>query len=103
MTKNPMSKYGHVRQLCPISRIIYNFTGEVAQLVGHWFADRKIGSSSPALPTVLKVRDYSKTYAATRFIQCSGNIAGGLNEEPCPVPIAIVAKSWANKEWNRLP
>ena len=46
-------------------------SGEVAQLVGHLFADRKIGSSSPGLPTVLRMRGYSKILAATRFTQPS--------------------------------
>ena len=33
--------------------------GEVAQWLGHRIADRKVSSSSPALPTVLRVRDIS--------------------------------------------
>ena len=31
--------------------------GEVAQWLGHRIADRKVSSSSPALSTVLRVRD----------------------------------------------
>ena len=37
---------------------VLSVKSEVAQWLGHRIADRKISSSSPALPTVLRVRDW---------------------------------------------
>ena len=75
------------------------FDGEVAQQLGHWIVDRKISSSSPALPTVLRVRDISNLSSHTVHSgECTGNCAWGLNEE-----LPIAAKSRANKVWITLP
>ena len=67
--------------------------GEVAQWLGHRIADRKVSSSSPALPTVLRVRDISNLSSHTvHTAECTGICARGLNEE-----LPISAKSRANK------
>ena len=50
--------------------------GEVAQWLGHWIADRKVSISSPALPTVLRVRDISNLSSHTvHSAECTGNCA----------------------------
>ena len=50
--------------------------GEVAQWLGHRIADRKVSSSSPALPTVLSVRDISNLSSHTvHSAECTGNCA----------------------------
>ena len=49
--------------------------GEMAQWLGHRIADRKVSSSSPALPmTVLKMRDISNLSSHTvHSAECTGN------------------------------
>ena len=50
--------------------------GEVAQWLGHRIANCKISSSSPALPTVLRVRDISNLSSHTvHSAECTGNCA----------------------------
>ena len=50
--------------------------GEVAQWLGHRIANRKISSSSPALSTVLMVRDISNLSSHTvHSAECTGNCA----------------------------
>ena len=49
---------------------------EVEQWLGHRIADRKVSSSSPALPTVLRVRDISNLSSHTvHSAECTGNCA----------------------------
>ena len=58
-----------------------------------------VSSSSPALPTVLRVRDISNLSSHTvHSAEYTGNCAWGLNEE-----LPIAAKSRANKVLITLP
>ena len=53
---------------------LYLLYSEVAQWLGHRIANRKISSSSPALPTVLRVRDISNLSSHTvHSAECTGN------------------------------
>ena len=73
--------------------------GELAQWLRHWIFNRMVSSSSPALPTVLRVRDISNLSSHTvTSAECTGNCAWGLNEE-----LTIAVKSRANKVWITLP
>ena len=53
----PIFNANYIQCQCPMTM---QLNGEEAQWLGHRIADRKVSSSSPALPTVLRVRDISK-------------------------------------------
>ena len=48
---------------------------EVAQWLRRLTADRKVSSSIPALPTVLRVRDISNLCHTVHSAECTGNCA----------------------------
>ena len=55
---------------------IRELNGEVAQWLGHRVANRKVSSSSPALPTVLRLRDISNLCSHTiHSAEFTGNCA----------------------------
>ena len=53
-TSNPIQVWAIVAIVTVV--LIVVIFGEVAQWLGHRIANRKVSSSSPALPTVLRVR-----------------------------------------------
>ena len=69
----------------------------MAQLRGRLAVDCEVGSSSPASA---KGERFLKNLSShtVHSAECTGNCAGGLNEE-----LRIAAKSRANKVWTTLP
>ena len=62
-------------KMTPVLELSTNI-GEVAQWLGLRIANRKVSSSSPALSTVLRVRDISNLSSHTvHSAECTGNCA----------------------------